>query len=183
MSRYLYRFRKFLLHKVLHADDTPHTIALGVAVAVVVAFLPLLGFQTVIAVGLAAILGANKAVCFPIVWITNPFTLGPIYVACWKLGQWITSSPVTDQATVILSKLEPPYEAAPLLSVEFWKEKLTILIGMGVELWAGCLLVGIVFAVVSYVFARRGVIAYRERRRRKLLKRSLYTSRLHQNAS
>ena len=175
MPRTFYKLRKLLIQKVLHANDTPHTIAFGVAIAMVVAFLPLVGFQTVIAVGLAAVLRANKAVCIPIVWITNPFTIVPIYGACWKLGQWVTASPVTE-AGVALAKLEQTHDAALFFSVEFWSEKLNTLVGLSGELWVGCLVVGIPFAIVSYVMARRGVTAYRERRRQKILKRSLHRS-------
>ena len=182
MSRYLYKLRKFLLYRVLHADDTPHTVALGVALAVVVAFLPLVGFQTVIAVGLAALLRANKAVCVPIVWITNPFTLVPIYGACWKFGHWITASPASEPAAVALSTFEQPYRSAPFFSLEFWKEQLNALVGVGVELWVGCIVVGVVLAGISYLLSRKGVTAYRERRRVKLLRRSLHTSQLRQPA-
>ena len=66
MSRFWFKARKFLAQKVLHADDTPHEIALGAGIAMWVAFLPLIGLQTVIAVSLAALFRANKAICFPI---------------------------------------------------------------------------------------------------------------------
>ena len=89
MSKYWYRTRRFIALKVLHTDDTPHAVALGAAIATVIAFLPLLGFQTVISIGIAAMFRANKAICVPIVWITNPFTWGPIYFGCFSLGRLV----------------------------------------------------------------------------------------------
>ena len=49
---------------------------------------------------------------------------------------------------------------------------------VGVELWLGCALVGIVLGIVSYFFARSGVITYRERRRQRILKKSLLQSKI-----
>jgi uncharacterized protein (DUF2062 family) len=142
-----------------------------------VAFLPLVGFQTAIALGLAAVLRANKAVCVPIVWITNPATMWFIYGGCWKLGHWVTASAPPGDATAVLAKLERP-SAVRFLDFAFWKEKFDLLVGLGVELWVGCLIIGVVLGGLSYVLAHRGVIGYRERRRRKLLKRDLFRSQL-----
>ena len=177
MRRYLYKLRKLVLHNILHADDSPDAVARGVAAAMLVAFLPLVGFQTAIAIGLAALLRANKAVCVPIVWITNPLTLVPIYGACLALGQFVMSSPDAGGARAVLSTLGEGQEAAKLFEFRFWQELFSRLVDLGMELWVGCLIVGCVAAVLSYYFSRRGVIVYRERRRRKLLRRELFRSR------
>ena len=106
MSRFVFRARKFLAQKVLHTDDSPHTIALGASLAMLVAISPLIGLQTVIAVGLAALFRANKAICIPIVWIvTNPFTFLPIYGACYKLGQLVVGDPTAHQGAAFLTWL------------------------------------------------------------------------------
>ena len=161
------------MHTVLHADDSPHAIALGVGIAMIVAFLPLVGLQTVIAIGLAALFRANKAVCLPIVWITNPLTLVPVYGGCLALGRVLTptagSGAEADVARLAQIKVD-------LLTTNFWKEVSSLLVALGIELWIGCLVVGVVFGVASYFTARWGVAAYRERRRRRLLRRSLLRS-------
>ena len=177
LSRYWFKARKFLAHKVLHTNDTPHAIALGAALAMVVTFLPLIGIQTVLAIGLAALLRANKAVCLPIVWITNPFTMVPIYAACFGLGRLILGSPSSPAEAVVLSELEAQ-QAASVLDPAFWKGLVYQCVGLGVELWVGCVIVGVVFGLASYFVARWGVISYRERRRRRILKRNLHRSRL-----
>ncbi len=179
MSRSWLRARKFLAHKVLHTNDTPHAIALGAAVAVLVAFLPLIGLQTVISVGLAALLRANKAVCIPIVWITNPFTMVPIYGFCLALGRWVTASPHDPGNAALFSTLQPQHNV-PVLEVSFWKGLVYRLSGLGLELWMGCVIVGFVLGVASYFAARWGVVSYRERRRRRILRRNLLRSELQQ---
>jgi len=165
------------MHNVLHADDTPDAVARGVAIAVLVAFLPLVGLQTAIAIGLAAMMRANKAVCFPIVWITNPFTLVPIYGSCLALGRWVMSSARANGDAALLTALEEVPRKAGFFEVRFWKDLFHFLTGLGIELWVGCLIVGTVAALISYYFSRRGVNVYRERRRRKLLRRELFRSR------
>ncbi|MGB2988261.1 MAG: DUF2062 domain-containing protein [Phycisphaerae bacterium] len=177
MSRYWLRARRFLTQGVLHTNDSPHAIALGVGIAMWVAFLPLIGLQTIIAIGLAALLRANKAVCIPVVWITNPFTIVPIFGACFSLGRSIISSPTGPSEVVILSDLQQ-HQAVGFFELAFWRDLLYRLAGYGLELWIGCIIVGVVFGVISYFAARWGVSAYRERRRRRILQRHLLQSKL-----
>ncbi len=179
MSRYWFKIRKLLAQRVLHTDDTPHAIALGAGIAMLVAFLPLIGLQTVISVGLAALFRANKAICIPIVWITNPFTMVPVYGFCLALGRWVTSSRHDPGNAALFSGLEPQ-DSVPVLEVSFWKGLLYRLSGLGLELWIGCVIVGLVLAVASYFTARWGVVSYREQRRRRILRRNLLRSELQQ---
>ena len=80
---YLHRARKFIYHNVLHADDPPHRLALGAAIGVFVAFTPTVGLQMMLTVSLAWLLRANKVIGLPVVWISNPATLVPIYYSCY----------------------------------------------------------------------------------------------------
>ena len=71
--------KKFVIHKILHIDDTPHRLALGVALGVFIGWTPTIGFQSALVILMALIFKANKVVGLPFVWISNPFTLIPIY--------------------------------------------------------------------------------------------------------
>jgi len=55
MSRWFVgkRLKRFLVHNVLHVDDTPHRIALGVAIAIFVTWTPTIGFQMLLTIALA----------------------------------------------------------------------------------------------------------------------------------
>lgn len=167
------RIRKLLFHRVLHADDSSHDIALGVAVAVVVAFLPLIGFQTAIAVGLAALCGANKIVGIPIVWITNPVTIIPIYGGCFALGRAVLSSSNLVIHADHLAQLKAVASGFDYFSLASWKGLFDALAGLGMELWLGCLLVGLTLGVISYFVSLSAVNRYRERRRRRILRRNV----------
>lgn len=175
MSTFWLKARKILAQKVLHTNDTPHAIARGAAIATFVAFLPLVGFQTVIAIGFAALARANKAICIPIVWITNPLTLWPIYGACFALGRLIVPSPTAANEIVVISELERQ-QTVGFFEPAYWKGFFSNLAFISLELWVGCFLVGFVAAVISYLVFLRGVTAYRARRRQRILRRSLLRS-------
>ena len=176
MARYLLRTQRFLAQKVLHTNDTPHTIALGASLAMFVTFLPLVGLHTVISVSLAALFRANKAICLPIVWITNPFTMLPIYGACLGLGHWLLPNN-GENDTAVLAKLEQA-DPASIWDPAFWSGLLQTLTDLGGALWLGCTVVATVAAIVCYFLTRWGVSNYRERRRLRMLRRAQFRSNL-----
>jgi uncharacterized protein (DUF2062 family) len=161
--------RNFIIHNVLHADDTPHRLALGVAIGMFVAFTPTIGLQTILAVGLAALLRANKLICIPLVWVTNPVTGVPIYALCYRLGAGLIGShphppqehigPVMGPAEQVLSQ-----GLGRLVAWDFWRDILAGLTRVGAQLWVGCLLVGFVLAVISYFPCRWFIEHYRRQR-------------------
>lgn len=173
LTRRWYRLRLFLAQKVLHTDDSPHAIALGAAVAVFVALLPLVGLQTFISIGIAALLRANKAICIPIVWITNPVTMGPIYYGCYSLGRLLVPASWSNGEEG-LARLVELAKTASLFDAGFWKDILTVLAGAGLELWIGAIAAGLFFGGVTYAVVRRLVVGYRERRRQHRLRRALF---------
>ena len=87
VRRGLHAVSDWLVKRLLHADDPPHRLALGAAIGMFVTFLPLIGFQMALVVVLATLLRANKAVGLPIVWITNPATIVPVFYACYVIGR------------------------------------------------------------------------------------------------
>ncbi len=179
MRKQWLRVRRIIVHNVLHADDTPHAIALGVAIAVFIAILPVIGLQTIISLALAAVFRANKAVCIPIVWISNPLTAIPIYYPCLLVGRFVrpSQSAVSDQE--IFNLLTFSGVQAGMFQLQFWKNWLSTLAALGVELWVGSCIVAAVLAIVCYPLARWGVVAYRRRHRHRLLRRDLFRAHTH----
>ena len=166
--------RKFMYHRILHADDTPHRIALGVAVATFVAFTPTIGVQMVLAVAIAAALRANKAVCIPFVWITNPLTAVPIYSSCWLLGAWLVNGKGGADTAAVVDRLAAVASVpiwSHLLEWSFWSSVFALLVDLGTELWLGCCIVGLAGGGILYVFTRWGVTAYRRRRAERKMRR------------
>ena len=181
VKRYRFKLRKFLVHKILHADDTPHQIALGVGIATLVGLLPIMGLQTMIALAVAAALRANKAVCIPVVWITNPVTFIFIYAGCLVVGGLMLGSSLGswEEAQAAVRGLFQQHGGITLIfTAEFWSNMLHFLLTFGRELWVGCSVVGLAVSVPAYVVTRWLVTNYRRRhsqlierrKRRKLFK-------------
>lgn len=180
LRRWWLRLERFLAQKVLHTGDSAHTIALGVAIAMFITFLPLVGIQTVLAVAVAALFKANKAVCIPIVWLTNPFTIVPIYGSAWALGRFVMAAPGGAHEQAILVQLETLARDMSVFDSGFWRELFSVLGKFGLELWIGCFLMGAVAALASYFLSRYAVIQYRERLRQRILRRQLFRSKRDQ---
>ena len=62
-----------------------HSVSLGVAVGIFCAFLPLPG-QTLIAVLLCYLVGANLPLGIILIWISNPVTIPPIFFLTYQVG-------------------------------------------------------------------------------------------------
>ncbi len=111
---------RFFIYRVLHVDDTPHRIALGVAVGIFVAWTPTFGLQMILTVLLATLLRGNKLVGLPFVWISNPVTAWPIYFKMnYPLGKAILRSPKID-----LDRLRELFRIADSIMVLNYGEKI-----------------------------------------------------------
>lgn len=179
MARYVLRARKFIRDKILHAGDSPHRIALGVAIATFVAFLPIPMSQTVVAVALAALFHANKAVCIPVVWLTNPLTAIPIWAFCLAVGQALLAAPTHLGIIERLSQFRTL--GWNILESEFWRRSLDIVVNIGVDLWVGCVIVGASVAVGGYFLSRWAITAHREHRRKRTMNRHEFRAKLRQS--
>lgn len=153
------------MYKVLHADDPPHRLALGIAVGMFVTITPLIGFQMMLSVFLAWMLRANKLVGIPLVWISNPFTIIPIYYPCYRLGCALLGEKVVNEKWSQLGTEWKELLADPATTwsnkVKFWWEGLMDFI---TPLCLGCLVVATVMGVLSYYVSLFAIRSYRLRR-------------------
>lgn len=181
MSLFWRKIRKFFVYRILHADDTPHRIALGVAIGLFVGLTPTMGAQTVIAVAIAALLRANKAVCIPVVWVSNPFTAVPLYYSLWLLGSVVMPRGSAASEVELMARLEVLVSESSslssmlghLLDGSLLAVLSQIMVEFGAELWVGCVMVGIVVSPIAYFATRRGVAARRRRRQARRHRRQL----------
>jgi len=70
--------------QILSVKESPHKIALAFAVGVFIGMSPLLGIHTVLGIIVAWIFRLNKFVTIVGVYVTNPWTIVPIYT----FGTW-----------------------------------------------------------------------------------------------
>jgi hypothetical protein len=157
--RFIYRrLKRWFIYRVLHVDDTPHRIALGVAVGVFVCWLPCMPVQMILTVALSTLVGANKFVGVPFVWISNPLTIFPVYWPSWRLGKWIVGSGANGfDAFVKAFTLSGDFvQVAQAWWTAIWQ--------IFWPLWVGSLIIAAILAVFTYFTLYRGVVAYRQYR-------------------
>jgi uncharacterized protein (DUF2062 family) len=155
---YVRRARAFVFHNVLHADDPPHRLALGAAIGVFVTFTPTIGFQMAITVFLAWLLRANKVIGVPIVWISNPATLVPIYYPCYVVGRaMLYWKPVSEQWWEQVANPPPGWWPSVVF---YWSRLMEI----AVPLWLGCVVVGVLLGYATYYVVYYLISSYRLRR-------------------
>ena len=78
------------LQLLLQVDDSPHRIALAFGVGVWIAFFPILGIHTGMALAIAFAFKLNRVAILLGTWVNNPWTIAPMYTAGTLLGCMLT---------------------------------------------------------------------------------------------
>ena len=172
-------FRDFIKFRILHVDDTPHQIALGAALAIFIAWTPTIGLQITASIALAALFRANKAITIPAVWISNPVTVAPLFYVNWLVGRIVVpeqyrSGPVDLSVFIDGAGQEVATwfeRLIMLVNPVFWLNLSDKLLHLGLELWVGSIIMGILMAAVAYTLVYWGVVEYRTKYRPDLLPR------------
>ena len=171
--RYVWqRLKDFIVHKVLRLDDTPHRIALGVAIGFFVTWTPTIGAQMVLVAVLATLLRANKVVGVPFVWISNPFTIVPIYGPNYFIGSkllggrytWAEFTGAVQEAMAAQASL--PVPEGLLGHIWYWIQVIgqweRALWPIFPPLWLGSIIVALLIGSIAYTATYYGVTAYRK---------------------
>jgi uncharacterized protein len=129
--------------KLLMLDDTPHRIALGMAIGVFISWTPTVGFQMLAVVPLAYLLRANRVAGVIGVYLSNPFTLVPMYWLDYHLGAMLLHTPVSFD------------EFREISMHSDWVQRCWGLLGVGMEvlaaIWLGGLILGALTGVLAYI--------------------------------
>jgi uncharacterized protein len=168
MRKLIKKINQFVVHRILHADDSPHRLALGIALGIFVAWTPTIGLQMAIVVLLATALRANNRVGIAIVWLSNPLTLIPIYLPNYWVGHNLLK--------LFFDRPKPDYSAltqvlADLFGLEnffthfyrasFWREMWDLFLNISIDLWFGSLIVGLFLGTTSYIISYKLIVWYR----------------------
>lgn len=157
------KVKEVFLHRILHVEDTPHRIALGAAAGIFIAWTPTWGLQMVLAIALAALIRGNKAAAVPMVWITNPVSNPAIYGFSYFVGHflmtgsWKIDPEIKRQFTILMNEMMK----LDIWDRTFWSRLGEMTLKIGLEIWVGSCVVGLILAFITYPIVRQAVIRYR----------------------
>jgi uncharacterized protein len=140
--------------KFLRLQEDPRKLAWGMALGIFIGITPTIPFHTVAVLSLAALLRISPVAAFIGIQIGNPLTIPAIYLASYKVGQFLL------------------YRGKPLVfpetfSFEAW---MGVLWQGGIALQVGGVILAIPPAIVSYFLTLWVVQRYRRRKAAKVLR-------------
>ena len=141
-----YQWLKF---KRLQGD--PRKLAWGMALGVFIGVTPTVPFHTVAVLVLAPILRISPVTAYMGIWIMNPVTIAPLYVAAYKVGKFLLfrGGPLCLPAT---------YDLQNTLDL-LWRG--------GLALQVGGVIIAVPPAIISYFLTLWAVERYRQQKARK----------------
>lgn len=130
------RVFRYFYYRFIRLQVSQESMARGMALGLFISTTPTFGFQTGIALVLAAILRCSKIVAVVAAQLTNALTAPPIYFATYYLGAEILGTQFDSNLINDLSM-----DNLKQLSGEVFQ-----------ALWLGGCIVGVILAVIGYFF-------------------------------
>jgi len=165
VKKIIKQMETFIVRRILHIDDTPHRLALGLALGIFVAWTPTIGVQMVLVVILATMCRANKLVGIPMVWISNPFTLPLVYYPNYLLGRYLLglfdAQTTTNYSFRQLENLLTKFNDMSFYEIAFWDKLGRLLLDIGLDLWLGSIIVGLFLGIIVYIVSYKFILWYR----------------------
>ena len=153
----LFRAVRLKYLQLLRIKDTPHRVALGLAIGIAAGCLPCMGVQSFLALPLAFLIRANKIASLIGVWWTNPITFIPIYYSEYVIGTLFSDYSVLNYSDFY-------HKTSQLRNLEdVTNLGLEILMPMTI----GSLIAAAVIGPLSFFFFRNLLLKRRERKLRK----------------
>lgn len=136
-----------------------HSVSRAFLVGIFMAFIPM-PFQMVAAAFGALLINANLPLSVALVWISNPFTMPPMFYFSYKVGAWLLDRPV--------------------ITFEFqlsWSWLSERMVEIGIPLYVGSLAVATVlsctaYLTIQYLWRRKVRADWHERQRQRRQSRS-----------
>lgn len=136
------REHRHLKHLQEHLQDpnlwhlNRHSVSRAVGVGLFMAFVPV-PFQMLLSAIAAIWMRINLPIAVAMVWFTNPITIPPTYYFTYKVGVWVLGRHPKDVT------FELSYEWLATTLNEVWQPFLL-----------GCLIIGIISAVLGFIITR-----------------------------
>lgn len=120
--------------KFIHDPNLWHlnrySVSTAFTVGLFAAFMPM-PFQMVLAAALAIIFRANLPISAALPWLTNPFTMAPLFYLSYKIGAWVLQMPIRPKIHFKLS-LEWVFEQFNTIGAPFLLGCVILGLGSGI---------------------------------------------------
>ena len=147
-----------ILRGLVALHDSPHSIALGVAIGIFVGLTPTVGIQMLLVICIAwlsrPVFRFNRMAALMTVYISNPLTIVPLYFAEYKLGTLFVSGNVSR------SRFEQILKCSD--SATCWQTLTALCVDVGWPLLVGTLIMSAAGAFAAYP-ATRALIGWYHR--------------------
>jgi hypothetical protein len=147
---------RFTYLKTLRIKAPPHSIGLGMAIGVFVGCLPVIPFQTVIAVALAFFFRCSKITAALGTWVTNPANVVFVYYFLYRIGRLLVPGEALGY--------DPTHLALADMVALGWHLVMIMTIGG--------LVIGIPAAALTYFLTVRLILVYHEKRAARRFKKA-----------
>lgn len=151
-------FFKTRIVPLFRAKDSPQRVALAVAIGLFIGMTPTVGVQMAMVLMAAAIPGLkfNIPIACAAVWISNPFTMIPLYYGMYWLGVVLLNRQEMDFAKFkgILQEFITSIKEGESILKSFWEGLVGIFdIGMdiAIPMWVGGIAMGLCLAIPAYL--------------------------------
>lgn len=75
-----------LARALFRVEDSPHRVALAFSIGIFIAFFPIIGIHTAMALGVAFLLRLNRVAILAGTFVNNPWTIAPMLMAGTGVG-------------------------------------------------------------------------------------------------
>lgn len=144
-----------MFRSLLFIQDTPHSIALGTAIGLFIAWTPTVGIHMILVVAAAMLLRANKLAGLVAVYVSNPLTMLPMY---W-IEYWLGALVLEQRFTYDEMRRALDYSGWDGFKSAIW----TLCVELAGPMWLGGLVLAIASAVPGYYLTRWAVERFQAR--------------------
>lgn len=163
------------LRTIVNLKDTPHSIALGTAIGVFIGLTPTFGIQMLLVLTVSLLTRRffpfNRIAALVGVYVSNPFTMLPIYWFNYRLGAIFMHSEMSWEEFVKLFHYSH--------FTEWWSTISNVFYTLGAPLIVGSLLVASVCSLPTYPLMLRLVDRVQVRQKARKLKRTIEEASPH----
>lgn len=170
---------QYMRHRLGRLPDTPHRIARGIFVGILVAFSPLFGIHFLMAVGLAWLIRGNIFAALLATFVANPLTIAFIVTSSLQLGNFMLgrdfSDPVRgnilEKFSAAAGDFKENFVALFTDADAHWGNLYGFYQSLLLPYQLGGLVLGVVFGLMAYYASVPVIETYQKARRKRMKKK------------